>query len=70
MDERADRRFLVEPAFGGEGERIDAVERPVGRGFDRGFQGVGDSRVGRLPQQVPERRCFGHHRSSMSGHVM
>ena len=29
MDERADRRFLVEAVRGGEGERVDAVERPV-----------------------------------------
>ena len=70
MDERADRRLFVEPALGGESERIDAVERPVGPGFNRCLQRVGDSRVRRLPQEFPKRRCFGHRRSSVLRRLM
>ena len=70
MNERADRRLLVEPALGGESERVDAVERPVRPGFDRRLQRVGDVRVRRLPQEFPERRCFGHRRSSVRAGFM
>ncbi len=48
MDERADHRLLVEPALGGEGERVDAVQRLVRSGFDGGFQRVGDVRMTRM----------------------
>ena len=67
MDERADHRLLVEPALGGEGERVDAVQRSVRSGFDGGFQRGGDRRLRRLPQEFPERRCFSHRRSSVHG---
>ncbi len=70
MDERTDHRFLVEAVRGGEGERVDAVERPVRRGFDRRLQLVGDDRFSRLPQEFPERRCFSHRRSSVQGLLM
>ena len=53
MDERPDRRFLVETVALRESQGIDAVERPVGRRGDGGFQGVGRSRIRSLTQQIP-----------------
>ena len=55
VHQRADHRLLAELMAGGEGERIDATERPVRRGFNRSLKCIGDSRIGRLPQQPPER---------------
>jgi hypothetical protein len=55
VHQRADHRLFAEFMAGGEGERIDATERPVRRGFNRSLKCIGDSRIGRLPQQSPER---------------
>ena len=60
MDEPANRRLLVEAMGAREGERIDPVQRPVGRGFNRRLQRIGDGGLRRLPQQIPERGCFSH----------
>ena len=55
MDERANRRLLVEAALGGEDERIDTTQGPVGVGGDRRLKRLRDGRLGGLAEQVPER---------------
>ena len=55
MDERPDGRLLVEAALGGEDQRIDAAQRPVGVGRGRSLERLRDGRLGGLAEQVPER---------------
>ena len=60
VNQRADHRLFAKSMAGGEGERIDTAERPVRRGFNRSLKRIGDSRIGRLPQERPERLRFSH----------
>jgi hypothetical protein len=55
-----DHRLFAQSMAGGEGERIDATERSVRRGFNRSLKRIGDSRIGRLPQERPQRLRFSH----------
>ena len=65
MHERADRRLFVEAVLGGEGERVDPVQRPVGTGLHLPLEDGRHLRVGRLPKKTPERPRFSHAASSL-----
>ncbi len=70
MDERADRRLLVEIVLGGEGERVDPIQRAVGLAFNRGLESLRYGRLRRLLQQIPERSRLSHRLSPVPDTVL